>query len=212
MPKTSVDLDEEGFKAYRELVDYLKAKHGKYRGLISLEVSKAIQLYLQQLKATEGSPQTSQSQFTTEKAEESKPVRRKETTKSIEKRVEELSKRVEDLEKELKATEDTVKGFMKSIENIDEYIKQRTLDATKGLKVVLAEGILERIKEKVKRELEDEFKKKNLNITQLAEDLLNHMTFCRDCQEGLIHVLGPILTKYKEEIKEDILKEIYLRR
>ena len=139
MSNTTVKLDGEGFKAYRELVEYLKSKYGRHRGLIGLEVSKAIRLYLQQLKASEGAPQSPQQKSITEKTEESKPIKVTETTKEPTKTSEELTKRIEDLEclkqkvedlsKEVKATEETVKSLVKTLTNldsrIDDYIKQR---------------------------------------------------------------------------------------
>jgi flagellar hook-basal body complex protein FliE len=198
MPKTSVELDEKGFKAYKELMQYLKAKYGKARGLIGLEVGKAIQFYLQQLKASEGTPQSPQPQLsvTVEKTKESKSIEHRETAKDLEQKVEGLTKRLEDLEglkqkvedisKELKATQETVKSFIKSLSTqIDNYVKQRLEQATK------------------------------LETKEFAEKLINHMTFCEDCQEGLTHAISPILTKYKDkiinEVKSEVLKEVEKR-
>jgi len=211
-------LTEEGVEAYKELAKYLKAKYGKYRGLISLEISKAIQFYLQHLKTSEGTPQSPQPQFVAvEKAKESKPIERRETAKDLEQKVEGLTKRVEDLEslkqkvedlsKEVKATEDTVKSIANALSNIDDrvdsHIKQRI------------DQILKTILPKIKEAVEEEIVKncfilcgsKEERTKALAEELINHMVFCEDCQEGFKHIIGPILTKYKDEIKDEIKKE-----
>jgi small-conductance mechanosensitive channel len=115
MPKTSIEFDEEGFKAYKELVQYLEAKYGKARGLIGREVGKAIMLYLQQLKASKGSPQVAQQKPAT-KTEE--PMEHAKTAQSIEQEIkdfrkrteslEDLKQKVEDLNKEVKTTKDTL--------------------------------------------------------------------------------------------------------
>jgi ATP-dependent exoDNAse (exonuclease V) beta subunit len=196
MVKICVDLED--IEAYEELKRYLKSKSGKYRGLLGHEIAKAIKLYVQQLKASEGAPQSPQPQLpvTVEKAKESKPIEHRETTKELESKVEGLAKRLEDLEdlkqkvedisKELKATQETVKSFIKSLSTqIDNYVKQRLEQATK------------------------------LETKEFAEKLINHMTFCEDCQEGLTHAISPILTKYKDkiinEVKSEVLKEVEKR-
>ena len=218
--KTGMVLTKEGVEAYRELAKYLKAKYGKYRGLISHEVSKAIQFYLQHLKTSEGTPQSPQPQLsvTVEKAKESKPIERRETAKDLEQKVEGLTKRVEDLEslkqkvedlsKEVKATEDTVKSITNALSNIDgrvdSHIKQRI------------DQILKTILPKIKETIEEEIDKnclflcgpKGERTEAVAEKLINHMVFCEDCQEGFKHIIGPILTKYKDEIKAEVLKAI----
>jgi len=115
MPKTSIEFDEEAFKAYKELMQYLEAKYGKARGLIGREVGKAIMLYLQQLKASKGSPQVAQQKPAT-KTEE--PMEHAKTAQSIEQKIkdfrkrteslEDLKQKVEDLNKEVKTTKDTL--------------------------------------------------------------------------------------------------------
>jgi len=193
--KTSIALTEEGLKAYKELALYLKSKYGKCKGLLGEEIAKAIKLYVQQLKASEGTPQSPQPQLsvTVEKAKETKPIEptktaevTKQEIEGLAKRTEDLAKRLEGLEKELKATQETVKSFIKSLSTqIDNYVKQRLEQATK------------------------------LETKELAEKLINHMTFCEDCQEGLTHAIGPILTKYENEIinkvKSEVLKEVEKR-
>jgi uncharacterized phage infection (PIP) family protein YhgE len=181
MPKTSVELNEEGFKAYKELMQYLKTKYGKARGLIGLEVGKAIMLYVQQLKGSEGSPQSPQiaQQKPTEAKTESKPVEYPKTTKGLKQEIEGLAKRNEDLEslkqevenikKELKATEDTVRNIAKLMidtsnkigDKIDDYVKIRLNQVLRTLIPQITQRIAEDLTksigspESLKRDIED---------------------------------------------------------
>jgi len=172
MPKTSVELDEKGFKAYKELMQYLKAKYGKARGLIGLEVGKAIQLYLQQLKTSEGTPQSPQPQLpvTVEKAKESKLIEHRETAKDLEQKVEGLTKRLEDLEslkqkvedisKELKATEETVKNIFNAVRRLAFvvlYCEAPTEeDAKRAYKLIMKEDLPEKWKKSLEEAKEPE--------------------------------------------------------
>jgi uncharacterized protein YoxC len=167
-------LTEEGVEAYRELAKYLKAKYGKYRGLISLEISKAIQFYLQHLKASEGTPQSPQPQLsiTIEKAKESKPIEHRETIKDLEQKVEGLTKGLEDLEsliqkvedisKELKATEETVKNIFDTVRKLAFvvlYCEAPTEeDARRAYKLIMKEDL----PEKWKKSLEEAKEPKGL--------------------------------------------------
>jgi hypothetical protein len=188
----TITVKIEDLQAYEELKQLLKSKYGKYKGVIGEEIAKAIKLYVQQIRG-EGTPQSPQPQLPTEKAKETKPIEptktaevTKQEIEGLAKRTEDLAKRLEGLEKELKATQETVKSFIKSLSTqIDNYVKQRLEQATK------------------------------LETRELAEKLINHMTFCEDCQEGLTHAISPILTKYKDkiinEVKSEVLKEVEKR-
>jgi phage-related minor tail protein len=195
MVKICVDLGD--IEAYEELKRYLKSKSGKYRGLLGNEIAKAIKLYVQQLKASEGTPQSPQQKSVTEKTEESKPIKVTETAKELTKAGEELTKRIEDLtqrtenlEKELKATGETVKSLTKNIADIgnkiDEYVKQRLEQILKTIMSKITEAVTSKIDE-------------------------HCFMVCGSIEErraSLEELLRPSLKKLKDEIKQEVKNEI----
>jgi uncharacterized protein YoxC len=200
--KTSIALTEEGLKAYKELALYLKSKYGKCKGLLGEEIAKAIKLYVQQLKTSEGTPQSPQPQLsvTVEKAKESKPIEHRETAKDLEQKVEGLTKRLEDLEsikqkvegleKELKATGETVKSLTKNMADIsnkiDEYVKQRLEQILKTMISKITEAVTSKIDE-------------------------HCFMVCGSIEErraSLEELLRPTLKKLKDEIKQEVKNEI----
>jgi hypothetical protein len=190
--KTSIALTEEGLKAYKELALYLKSKYGKCKGLLGEEIAKAIKFYVQQLKASEGAPQSPQPQLliTVEKAKESKPIEHRETVKELEQKVEGLTKRLEDLEKELKATGEIVKSLAKNMIDLgnktDEYIKQRLEQALKTT--------IPKIKEAV--------------ISEIDEHCFMICGSREERRASLEELLSPSFKKLKDEIKQEVKNEI----
>jgi uncharacterized protein YoxC len=130
LSKISAELEDKDVEIYEKFKQYVKSKYGKLKGVLGEELAKAIQFYLQHLKASERTPQSPQPQLpvTVEKAKESKPIEHRETAKELEQKVEGLTKRVEDLEglkqkvedisKELKATEEAVKNIFDAVRKL----------------------------------------------------------------------------------------------
>jgi uncharacterized protein YoxC len=168
--KTSIALTEEGLKAYKELALYLKSKYGKCKGLLGEEIAKAIKLYVQQLKTSEGTPQSPQPQLLVQKAKESELIPITKTAKELESKVEGLIKRVEDLEslkqkvedlsKELKATEETVKNIFNAVRRLAFvvlYCEAPTEeDAKRAYKLIMKEDLPEKWKKSLEEAKEPE--------------------------------------------------------
>jgi uncharacterized protein YoxC len=168
--KTSIALTEEGLKAYKELALYLKSKYGKCKGLLGEEIAKAIKFYVQQLKASEGTPQSPQQKSIIEKAKEGEPISVTKTAKELESKVESLTKRVEDLEglkqkvedisKELKATEETVKNIFDAVRKlafIVLYCEAPTEeDARRAYKLIMKEDLPEKWRKSIEEAEEEE--------------------------------------------------------
>jgi methyl-accepting chemotaxis protein len=183
MVKICVDLGD--IEAYEELKRYLKSKSGKYRGLLGNEIAKAIKLYVQQLKASEGTSQSPQQKSITEKAEESKPIPSTKTTKKPTKTSEELTKRIEDLEslkqkvedlsKELKATEETVKNIFNAVRRLTFFISYCETDtveeACKCYKSIMKEELPKDMKERLERAYEEAFAERLEEMTKATEDM-----------------------------------------
>jgi len=215
MPKQiSLELKDEDIEAYKELKQYVESKYGKIKGVIGEELAKAIRLYLQQLKASEGTPQSPQPQFAAvEKAKESKPIPSTKTTKELESKVEGLAKRVEDLEKELKATEETVKSLTKNVTDIgnkiDEYIKQRLTqvakmmgeEAAKYVEQHIIQYVEQRI-EKLKLTIEHDLGLGSirLDVQGLKHDFKQLFHDCKATYEGLKKNLEELKKKLNEVI------------
>jgi predicted phage tail protein len=201
LSKISAELEDKDAEIYEKFKQYVKSKYGKLKGVLGEELAKAIQFYLQHLKASEGTPQSPQPQLPTEKAKEGKPISVTKTAKELTKASEELTKRIEDLtqrtenlEKELKATGETVKSLTKNIADIgnkiDEYVKQRLEQA---LKTIMPK-LIETIKEAISHEIDE-----------------HCFIFCglpEEKRKRLEELLRPSLEKLKGEVKSEVLKAI----
>jgi uncharacterized protein YoxC len=177
LSKISAELEDKDAEIYEKFKQYVKSKYGKLKGVLGEELAKAIQFYLQHLKASEGTPQSPQPQLpvTVEKAKESKSIEHRETAKDLEQKVEGLTKRLEDLEglkqkvedisKELKATEETVKNIFDAVRKlafIVLYCEAPTEeDARRAYKLIMKEDLPEKWRKSIEEAEEEEglFKK-----------------------------------------------------